>query len=126
MSRNVNISQGARVSVTFTQGESVERNIWYMQPDGVTPFPELSLYSARMDLRESQDDPLPLATLTSEDGDIALSDTGLIVWEIPASVSSDLDATVFGGDLFIYAPDGDAIAVCGFDFNMAPSYTWEA
>lgn len=120
------ITQGGRVSVAFTQGESVERNIWYMQPDGVTPFPELSSYSARMDLRESPEDTTPLATLTSEDGDIALSDTGLIVWEIPASVSRGLDATVFGGDLFIYAPDGDAIVVCGFDFNMTPSYTWEA
>ena len=120
------ITQGGRVSVAFTQGESVERNIWYMQPDGVTPFPELSSYSARMDLRESPDDTTPLATLTSEDGDIALSDTGLIVWEIPASVSKGLDAPAFGGDLFIYAPDGDAIVVCGFDFNMTPSYTWEA
>ena len=120
------INQGGRVTVEFTQGESVERNVWYMQPDGVTPFPDLSLYSARMDLRESPEDTTPLATLTSEDGDIALSDTGLIVWEIPASLSRGIDALVFGSDLFIYAPDGDAINVCGFDFNMTPSYTWEA
>ncbi|NCC85927.1 MAG: hypothetical protein EOM03_17705 [Clostridia bacterium] len=121
-----NITQGQRVEVAFTQGESVERNVWYFQPDGTTPFPELSSYTARMDLRESPDDPTPLATLTSEDGDIALSDTGLIVWEISAAISAALDAQAFGGDLFITAPDADAIHVCGFDFEMTPSYTWEA
>ena len=121
------ITQGQRVLVEFTQGESVERNVFFFMPNGVTPIADLSTYSARMELRENPDDPTPLATLVSgADGDIFLSDTGLIVWEIPGSVTRAFEATGFGGDLFVYAPDGDAIKVCGFDFEMELSYTKEA
>jgi hypothetical protein len=120
------ITQGERVSVTFVQGESVERNTFFFMPDGVTPISDLSDYSARMDLREYPDDPDPILTLTSEGSDIALSNTGLIVWEIPGSVTKDFEATNFGGDLFVYAPDGDAVMVCGFDFEMTLSHTRRA
>lgn len=113
------ISQGERVKVVFTQGESVERNVYYVIDD-------IEDYTARMELREDPEDTTALALLTTENGRIAISSTGLITWEIPASVSAAIDVQVFGGDLFIYAPDGDAIMVCGFDFEMNYSYTQEA
>ena len=117
------IYQGGRVTVKFVQGESVERNVFFFMPDGTTPISDLSAHSARMDLREYPDDPTPILTLTSEDADIFLSDTGLITWEIPGSVTKDFVVPAFGGDLFAYAPDGDAIMVCGFDFEMTLSHT---
>lgn len=117
------IHQGERVHVKFTQGESVERNTFFFLPDGLTPIADLSTYQARMDLREYPDDPNPITTLTSEDGEIFLSDTGLIVWEIPGSITKTFNVLTFGGDLFVYAPDGDAIMVCGFDFEMTLSHT---
>ena len=117
------IHQSERVSVRFTQGESVERNVFFFMPDGVTPVSDLSDYSARMDLREYPDDPEPILTMTSADSDIFLSDTGLITWEIPGSMTKDFEAPTFGGDLFVYAPDGDSIMVCGFDFEMTLSHT---
>ena len=117
------IFQGERVSVEFVQGESVERNTFFFLPDGATPVSNLSAYTAKMDLREYPDDPVAIATLSSADEDIFLSDTGLIVWEIPGSVTALFEALTFGGDLFVYAPDGDAIMVCGFDFEMTLSHT---
>lgn len=117
------IYQGGRVPVRFVQGESVERNTFFFMPDGVTPVADLSTYEARMDLREYPDDPTALLSMSSEDGSIFLSDTGLIVWEIPGSVTKDFNAITFGGDLFVHAPDGDAIMVCGFDFEMTISHT---
>lgn len=120
------ITQGGRVPVRFVQGESVERNTFFFEPDGVTPISDLSTYSARMELREYPDDPEPILTMTSEDLDIFLSDTGLIVWEIPGSVTQNFEVPTFGGDLFVYAPDGDAIMVCGFDFEMTLSHTRRA
>lgn len=117
------INQGGRVPVKFVQGESVERNTFFFMPDGTTPISDLSMYSARMELREYPDDPEPILTMTSQDAEIFLSDTGLIVWEIPGSVTKDFTVPTFGGDLFVYAPDGDAIMVCGFDFEMTMSHT---
>ena len=107
----------------FVQGESIERNVFFFLPDGVTPISDLSTYSAKMDLREYPDDPVAMASLSSADGDIALSDNGLILWEIPGSVTALFEALNFGGDLFVYAPDGDSIMVCGFDFEMTMSHT---
>jgi hypothetical protein len=119
----ITINQSERVVVEFVQGASVERNVMFMAPDWVTPWPELASYSAQMDLRECPDDPEPLARLTSAEGHISLSDGGLIVWEIPESVSAALELERFGGDLFVYAPDGDAVHVYGVDFRMTLSHT---
>lgn len=120
------INQGGRVPVRFVQGESVERNVFFFMPDGTTPVSDLSAYTARMDLREYPGDPVPLVTLSSETNEIALADTGLITWEIPGSVTDTFEAMSFGGDLFVYAPDGDAVMVCGFDFEMTLSHTRRA
>lgn len=120
------ITQGERVTVRFTQGESVERNVFFFLPDGVTPVSDLQDYTARMELREYPDDPTPLTILTSAASNIFLSSTGLIVWEIPGSITKTFEAPTFFGDLFVYAPDGDAVMVCGFDFEMNLSHTREA
>lgn len=122
------IRQRERVAVTCTQGESVEYNTMFLAPDGIMPWPDLAAYSARMELREYPDDPEPLAALTSADGHISLSDSGLIVWEIPKETTFAIGRdgiTRFRGDLFIYPADGDGIHVCGFDFQMGLSSTWQ-
>jgi len=121
------IKQRERVAVDCTQGESVEINVMFLAPDGIMPWPDLASYAARMELREYPDDPAPLAVLTSADGNISLSDSGLIVGEIPKEVTFSIgrrDITRFGSDLFIYPADGDGIHVCGHDFKMSLSSTW--
>jgi len=125
--RPVFINQRERVTITCTQGESVEYNTVFLAPDGITPWPNLGSYSARLELREFPDDPEPLATLTSEDGKIVLADSGLIVWEVPKEVTfaiGQMGLTRYRADLFALPDDGDAIHVCGYDFRMALSYTW--
>lgn len=117
------INQRERVVIEFTQGASVEDNIMFLAPDGITPWPELSTYSAQMDLREYPDDPEPLARLTSAAGNISLSDSGLITWELPEEISAALVVERFGTDLFAYAPDGDSVHVYGVDFRMKLSHT---
>lgn len=117
------IKQGERVIVEFVQGATVKGNIMFLGPDRVTPWPDLDTCTARMELREIADDTDALATLTSEAGDIVLSASGLIVWEISAEDSAALTAENSYGDLFIYQPDGDAVHVCGYDFVMTKSYT---
>lgn len=117
------IKQGERVEVEFTQGATLEGNLFFFASDGVTPYPGLENHTAIMEFREFPDDADALVTITSEDGDIILSESGLIVWEVSGSVTAALEAQKFKGDLFVVAPDGDSVHVMGYDVTMAASYT---
>lgn len=117
------LAEGDETVVKFTQGSTVEGVVLYLAPDRVTPYPALETYSAFLDFREWNDDPLPLHSLASSRGEIVLAASGLIVWQLPGSVSATFGSESIRGDLFLRSPDGDVIPVVRYRFEMKFSYT---
>ena len=77
---------------------------------------DLSAHTARMQVRRDRDDPLPVYTLTTENGGIALGAAGTINVRVPATATNplaDLDpeGEVWHHDLMLMHLDGSETIV---------------